>query len=41
MQIWMIMDKQTQAYVDSFMADLKAKNPGEKEFHQAGQILKK
>ena len=31
------MDKQTQAYVDSFMADLKAKNPGEKEFHQAVQ----
>ena len=31
------MDKQTQAYVDSFMADLKAKNPGENEFHQAVQ----
>ena len=29
------MDKQTQAYVDSFMAELIAKNPGEKEFHQA------
>ncbi|MBO4518698.1 MAG: glutamate dehydrogenase, partial [Paludibacteraceae bacterium] len=29
------MDKQTQAYVDSFMADLIRKNPGESEFHQA------
>ena len=29
------MDKQTQAYVDSFMADLIKKNPGENEFHQA------
>ena len=29
------MDKQTQAYVDSFMAELITKNPGEKEFHQA------
>ena len=25
----------TQRYIDSFMADLTAKNPGEKEFHQA------
>ena len=25
----------TQKYVDAFMADLTAKNPGEKEFHQA------
>ena len=25
----------TKKYVDSFMADLTAKNPGEKEFHQA------
>ncbi|MCQ2139992.1 MAG: NADP-specific glutamate dehydrogenase [Bacteroidales bacterium] len=29
------MDKFTQKYVDSFMADLIAKNPGEVEFHQA------
>ena len=29
------MDKQTQAYVDAFMADLIKKNPGENEFHQA------
>ena len=29
------MDKQTQAYVDSFMAELIKKNPGENEFHQA------
>ncbi|MBO7457462.1 MAG: NADP-specific glutamate dehydrogenase [Paludibacteraceae bacterium] len=29
------MDKQTQMYVDAFMADLISKNPGEKEFHQA------
>ncbi len=29
------MDKFTQKYVDSFMAELVAKNPGEKEFHQA------
>jgi len=29
------MDKQTQAYVDAFMADLIRKNPGESEFHQA------
>ena len=29
------MDRFTQNYVDSFMADLTAKNPGEKEFHQA------
>ena len=29
------MDQFTQNYVDSFMADLTAKNPGEKEFHQA------
>ena len=29
------MDKQTQAYVDAFMADLIQKNPGENEFHQA------
>ena len=29
------MDKQTQAYVDAFMADLIQKNPGEHEFHQA------
>ena len=29
------MDKQTQAYVDAFMADLIRKNPGENEFHQA------
>lgn len=29
------MDQFTQKYVDSFMADLIAKNPGEVEFHQA------
>ena len=29
------MDKQTQMYVDGFMADLIRKNPGENEFHQA------
>ena len=29
------MDKQTQAFVDGFMADLIRKNPGEQEFHQA------
>ena len=29
------MDKQTQMYVDAFMADLIKKNPGESEFHQA------
>ena len=29
------MDKQTQMYVDGFMADLVRKNPGESEFHQA------
>ncbi|MBR6167490.1 MAG: NADP-specific glutamate dehydrogenase [Paludibacteraceae bacterium] len=29
------MDKQTQMYVDGFMADLIRKNPGESEFHQA------
>ena len=29
------MDKQTQMYVDAFMADLIRKNPGEQEFHQA------
>ena len=29
------MDKQTQMYVDAFMADLISKNPGEHEFHQA------
>lgn len=29
------MDNFTQKYVDSFMADLIEKNPGEKEFHQA------
>ena len=31
----MIMDQMTKKYVDGFMADLTAKNPGEKEFHQA------
>lgn len=30
-----IMDKQTQMYVNAFMADLIKKNPGEQEFHQA------
>ena len=29
------MDKFTQNYVEGFMADVIAKNPGEKEFHQA------
>ncbi len=29
------MDKQTRNYVDAFMANLIAKNPGEHEFHQA------
>ena len=29
------MDQFTQNYVDGFMADLMAKNPGEKAFHQA------
>lgn len=29
------MDQMTKRYVDGFMADLTAKNPGEKEFHQA------
>ena len=29
------MDKFTRNYVDSFMAELVAKNPGEPEFHQA------
>ncbi|MBO5419157.1 MAG: NADP-specific glutamate dehydrogenase [Bacteroidales bacterium] len=29
------MDQFAQNYVDRFMADLTAKNPGEKEFHQA------
>ena len=29
------MDQFTQNYVDGFMADLIARNPGEKEFHQA------
>lgn len=29
------MDKFTQNYVNSFMAELVAKNPGESEFHQA------
>ena len=29
------MDRFTQNYVDGFMADLAAKNPDEKEFHQA------
>ena len=29
------MDKQVKNYVDKFMAELIAKNPGEKEFHQA------
>ena len=32
------MDQFTQNYVDGFMADLIAKNPGEKEFHQAVTI---
>ena len=29
------MDKFTQNYIDGFMADVIARNPGEKEFHQA------
>jgi len=29
------MDKQTQMYIDGFMAELVRKNPGESEFHQA------
>ena len=29
------MDKQVKNYVEKFMAELIAKNPGEKEFHQA------
>ena len=29
------MDEFTKNYVDGFMADLIARNPGEKEFHQA------
>ena len=29
------MDQYTKNYVDGFMADLIARNPGEKEFHQA------
>lgn len=29
------MDKQAKNYVESFMAEVIAKNPGEKEFHQA------
>ena len=29
------MDKQTQVWVDGFMAELIRKNPGESEFHQA------
>ena len=35
LQIDLIMEQMTQKYVDAFMADLTAKNPGEKEFHQA------
>ena len=31
----LIMDQYTQNYIDGFMADLIARNPGEKEFHQA------
>ena len=31
------MDQMTKKYVDGFMAELTAKNPGEKEFHQAVQ----
>ena len=34
-QIDTYMDRITQKYVDGFMADLAAKNPNEKEFHQA------
>ena len=29
------MDKQTRQFIDSFMSELKRKNPGEHEFHQA------
>ena len=29
------MDQFTQNYINGFMSDLTAKNPGEKEFHQA------
>ena len=29
------MDNFTQRYVDGFMADVIARNPGESEFHQA------
>ena len=29
------MDKFTQNYIDGFMAGVIARNPGEKEFHQA------
>ena len=29
------MEKHVQEYVDRFMAEIIAKNPGEKEFHQA------
>ena len=29
------MDKMVRQFIDRFMADLKAKNPGENEFHQA------
>lgn len=29
------MEKHVQQYVDDFMAQIVAKNPGEKEFHQA------
>ena len=31
----MTMEKHAQQYVDDFMAKIIAKNPGEKEFHQA------
>ena len=31
----LIMDQYTKNYIDGFMADLIARNPGEKEFHQA------
>ncbi len=29
------MDQNTKNYVESFMANIIANNPGEKEFHQA------
>lgn len=29
------MDNFTRKYIDSFMSELVARNPGEKEFHQA------